>query len=82
MILGPFVATTNPILVVYWEPCQTSKMEVFAKIVNRLQPLTIFGESSILDFWQGSKYPFAFYIICKFTVTDSLAGVIACCRND
>ena len=31
------------------EPCQTSKMECFAKIVHGLTPLTIFAERSILD---------------------------------
>ena len=31
------------------EPCQTSKMELFAKRVNGFQPLTIFAKSSILD---------------------------------
>ena len=25
-----------------WEPCQTSKMELLAKTVNGIQPLTIF----------------------------------------
>ena len=34
----------------YSEPCQTSKMELFKKIVN------IFAKRSILDVWQGSKY--------------------------
>ena len=32
------------------EPQQTSKMELFAKIVNDLKPLTICAKSSILDF--------------------------------
>ena len=31
------------------EPSQTSKMEFFVKIVNGLNPLTIFGKSSMLD---------------------------------
>ena len=30
------------------EPCQTSKMEHFAKIVNNFLPLTIFAKCSIL----------------------------------
>ena len=30
-------------------PCQTSKMERFAKIVNGFQPLIIFPKGSILD---------------------------------
>ena len=33
----------------YSVPCQTSKLELFAKIVNNFQPLTIFEESSILN---------------------------------
>ena len=35
----------------YSEPCQTSKMERFAKIVNGKKPLTIFAERSVLDVW-------------------------------
>ena len=38
------------------ESCQTSKMEVFAKIVKNKKPFTIFVKTSILDVWQGSKY--------------------------
>ena len=38
----------------YPEPSQTSKMELFAKIVNGFYPLTIFGKSFILDIWLGS----------------------------
>ena len=34
----------------YSEPSKTFKMELF------LQKLSIFGKSSILDVWQGSKY--------------------------
>ena len=40
----------------YTEPCQTSRIELFAKRVNGLKPLTIFAKSSILDVWQGSEY--------------------------
>ena len=36
----------------YSEPCQTSKMEVFTKIVSSFLLLTIFTKSSILDVWQ------------------------------
>ena len=39
----------------YSEPSGTSKMEVFAKIVNSCQPLIIFAKSSILDVWLGSE---------------------------
>ena len=40
----------------YSEPCETSKMDFFAKIINDFQPPNIFGKSSILDVWQGSEY--------------------------
>ena len=37
---------------VYSEPCQTSKMELFTKILNGYEPLTIFA-------WQScSEYAF------------------------
>ena len=44
---------------VYSEPCQTYKMEIFGKIVNGFQLLTIFSPSSILYVRLGSKYAFA-----------------------
>ena len=31
-------------------------MELFAKIMNSFQPLTILEKRSILDVWQGSEY--------------------------
>ena len=40
----------------YTEPFQTSKMEVFAKIVNGFLFLTIFAKSSILDVWQDFEF--------------------------
>ena len=33
---------------VYSEPCQTSKVTRFAKMVNDFQPLTVFAKRSIL----------------------------------
>ena len=36
------------LLVTFLEPSQTSKMELFAKIVNGIKLLTIFTNSSIL----------------------------------
>ena len=36
---------------IYSKPCQTSKMEIFAKIVNYQKPLTIFAKGSSLDVW-------------------------------
>ena len=38
------------------EPSQTSKMEIYAKIVNGRELLTIFAKSFILDVWLGSEY--------------------------
>ena len=38
------------------QPCQTSKMKVFANIVNVFKPLTIFAKTFILDVWQGSEH--------------------------
>lgn len=37
-------------------PCQTSEMEILAKIISRLHSLHIFAESMILDDWQDSDY--------------------------
>ena len=49
------------VLVAFSEPGQTSKMELFVKIVNDVKLLTIFKKSSILDVWMGSKYTSAFW---------------------
>ena len=47
-------------LLLYWDACsehsQTSKIELFSKIVNGFPPLTILTKSSILDVWLGSGY--------------------------
>ena len=40
----------------YSEPCQTSKMELFVKMINGWKPLTIFAKSSISDYCQCSEY--------------------------
>ena len=37
-------------------PCQISKMKLFAKIVNCWKVLTIFAKISISDVWLGSEY--------------------------
>ena len=39
----------------YSEPCQTVKMDRFAKIVNGFKPFTIFVKRSVLDAGQGSE---------------------------
>ena len=44
---------------VYSEPCQMSKKEYFAKLVNGFWEMAfnaIFTKSPILDVWQGSDY--------------------------
>ena len=40
----------------YLEPCQTSRMEPFTKIIKSFPLLAIFTESCILDVLQGSEY--------------------------
>ena len=40
----------------YPQPCQTSKMKSFAKVVNGLFPITTFVKHSTLDAWHGSEY--------------------------
>ena len=40
----------------YSEPCQTSKIVRFTKIVNGFEQLTIFAKRSILDICQVSEY--------------------------
>ena len=44
----------------YWQPCQPSKMELFAKIANGFQTLAILAKSSILEFF-----------LSKFSFTDT-----------
>ena len=45
----------------YLKLCQTSKMELFVKIWNGFQLLTIFVKRSILNIWQGSEYDSAWF---------------------
>ena len=40
----------------YSQPCQTSKIERFVKIINSFTPLTVFTKRSILDVWYFSEY--------------------------
>ena len=40
----------------YSEPSETSKMEVFVKIVDCIQPLTIFEKHFLLGVLQGYEY--------------------------
>ena len=50
----PLTLEANP--EAYSEPCQTSKMELFAKIVNGFSYLNIFAKSSISDVSQNSEF--------------------------
>ena len=53
---------------VYWEPCQVSKMERFAKIVNGWRQLTVSKKRPILNVWQGSEQAFGLGGLSKFSV--------------
>ena len=61
----------------YSAPCQTSKKELFAKIDDSLNPLTLFAKRSILDVCQGSASDSDSYLTfrkfsclqCSFTCT-------------
>ena len=46
----------------YSEPCKTSKMEHFTKLVKK----AIFAKGSILDMWQGSAY--VYKVLLHFVV--------------
>ena len=48
------------LLVEVLETNQTSKMELFVKIVNAIKSLTIFTKGFILDVWMGFKYTSVF----------------------
>ena len=50
----PLTLEANP--EAYLEPCQTSKMELFTKIVNGFSYLNIFAKSSISDVSQNSEF--------------------------
>ena len=57
MFKFPFLQNKSKILSYKWlgaeaysEPCQTSEMECFVKIVNGKESFTIFSKLSILDF--------------------------------
>ena len=45
------------------EPCQTSKMERFTKIINFLKLFAIFAKRSTIDAWQSSEYAYKIYYI-------------------
>ena len=49
----------------YSEASQTSKMKLFAKIVNSFQPLIILAKSSILNDRLGSECTFEILLVMK-----------------
>ena len=62
----------------YSEHCQTSKMELFEKIIEGFESLTIFEKHSILNVWQGSEDASAANI-CLFQTgeeTNTIVGTI------
>ena len=51
----------------YLKPCQTSKMLLFAKIIDGFQLLTVCAKKKfILDVWQGSEYASVIYPKCSW----------------
>ena len=53
----------------YSEPSETSQMELFAKIVDSVQPLTIFAKHFILGVSHGYVY-----------ASDQLNRILVCCH--
>ena len=49
------------------ESGQTSKMELFPKIVNSLRPWTILAKSSIFDVWLGFEYASVVRVLIRFS---------------
>ena len=43
----------------YSEPCQTSKMELFAEVIDGFKSLTILTKISIFNVWLGSDCAFS-----------------------
>ena len=64
----------------YSEPCQASKMELFAKLVNGWKLFTVLTESSIIDAWRGSQHstviPETLEPLPKFKVTFESSFII------
>ena len=56
-----FIYIVGLISKAYSEPCQTSKMGLFVKIVNDFMPLSIFAKFSVLYIWQDSEYSSGYY---------------------
>ena len=52
-----FLALISPETQVHLQPCEISKMKLFAKIVNDFLPLVIFEKNSILDVDRSLSMP-------------------------
>ena len=65
----------------YSEPCQKSKMKLFAKVVHGFRRLTVSGKSSILDVGLSSEYASAesnpLSIFSKNEAADLFADLLA-----
>ena len=48
----------------YSEPCQSPKIQLFAKIINGFKSLTISAKRFVLDFLKGAEYVFVYPITC------------------
>ena len=57
-----------PVAEAYPRPCKTSKMKLFAKIVDGFQPSTVFAKSAILIVCLISKYASKSSIFCSYLV--------------
>ena len=64
---------------VFSEFRQTSKIKLFAKIVNDWKSLTIFTKSFILDVWQGSENTSSEYKV-NYLPKFAICYVIACLK--
>ena len=54
----------------YTKPSQTSKIELFSKIVSGFQALNIFAKSFILDVWQISEWTSEIHPICSKQIAN------------
>ena len=67
-----FVIHGFSIFMVNWkeafsEPCKTSEVKLFAKLVSNWKPLIFLPKTSALDVWKVSEYASAAYQVnCKF----------------
>ena len=64
-ITRQIIVTETGIREAHSEPCQGTKMERFAKIVDDFQMLTIVAKRSILDVSQGFDYASEYYIALR-----------------